>query len=92
MSTWGQTALDFSSRSYALSVEDVVQQVDQRSPGSPPSYEEAIRCQALDLSAHGGQTVGSMRARMLRRDTQLPPLLPFHHGGNSKDICSPLLF
>ncbi|XP_004416876.1 PREDICTED: T-cell activation Rho GTPase-activating protein [Odobenus rosmarus divergens] len=84
----GQTALDFSSRSYALSVEDVFQQVDQRSPGSPPSYEEAIRCQALDLLAYGGQTVGSMRARMLSWDTQLPPLLPFHHGGNSRDICS----
>lgn len=84
----GQTALDFSSRSYALSVEDVFQQVDQRTPGSPPSYEEAIRCQALDLSAYGSQTVGSMRARMLSWDTQLPPLLPFHHGGNSRDICS----
>ncbi|CAD7691587.1 unnamed protein product [Nyctereutes procyonoides] len=84
----GQTALDFSSRSYALSVEDVFQQVDQRSPGSPPSYEEAIRCQALDLSACGGQTVGSMRARMLSQDTELPPLLPFRHGGNSRNIGS----
>ncbi|XP_004770918.1 T-cell activation Rho GTPase-activating protein isoform X1 [Mustela putorius furo] len=84
----GQTALDFSSRSYALSVEDVFQQVDQRSPGSPPSYEEAIRCQALDLLDYRGQTVGSMRARMLSQDTQLPPLLPLYHKGNSRDICS----
>lgn len=82
----GQTALDFSSRSYALSVRDVFQQVDQRSSGSPPSYEEAIRCQALDLSASRGQTVGSMRARMLSREAE--PLLPFHHGGNSRNICS----
>ncbi|XP_008686731.1 T-cell activation Rho GTPase-activating protein [Ursus maritimus] len=84
----GQTALDFSSRSYSVSVEDVFQHVDQRSPGSPPSYEEAIRCHASDLSAYGGQTVGSMRARMFSQDTQLPPLLPFHHGGNSRNIRS----
>ncbi|XP_039108034.1 T-cell activation Rho GTPase-activating protein isoform X1 [Hyaena hyaena] len=82
----GQTALDFSSRSYALSVRDVFHQADQRSPGSPPSYEEAIRCQALDLSAYRGQTVGGMRARMLSRDAE--PLLPFHHEGNSRNICS----
>ncbi|XP_014650877.1 PREDICTED: T-cell activation Rho GTPase-activating protein [Ceratotherium simum simum] len=84
-----QTTLDFSSRSYTLSVEDVFQLVDQRSPGSPPSYEEAIRCQALELTAYGNQTVGSMRARMLSQDTGLPPLLPLHHGGDSRNICSP---
>ncbi|XP_042796142.1 T-cell activation Rho GTPase-activating protein [Panthera leo] len=82
----GQTALDFSSTSYALSVRDVFQQVDQRSPGSPPSYEEAIRHQALDLSAYRGQTVGSMRARMLSQDAE--PLRPFHHGGNLRNTCS----
>lgn len=71
----------------ALSVNDVFQLVDQRSPGSPPSYEEAIQCQASGLPAYGSQTVGSMRARMLSQDSMRPPLLPSHHGGDSRKVC-----
>lgn len=83
-------ALDASARACALSAEDVFCLVDQRSPGSPPSYQEAIRCQALDLAACGSQTVGSMRARMLSLDAgPPPPLLPFPHGGDSRNMCSP---
>ncbi|KAM9665917.1 T-cell activation Rho GTPase-activating protein isoform 1-T2 [Trichechus inunguis] len=85
--THSQTALDFSSRAYAFSVDDVFQQVDQRIPGSPPSYEEAVQCQAFELAAYRGQTVRSMRARMLSQDAIRPPLLPSHHGGDS-NTCS----
>ncbi|XP_077005512.1 T-cell activation Rho GTPase-activating protein isoform X2 [Tamandua tetradactyla] len=84
-----QTATGFSSRSYALSVDDVFQLVDQRIPGSPPSYQEAIQwCQTSELIAYGGQTVGSMRARMLSQDSVPTPLLPSHQGGDSRNICS----
>ncbi|XP_037676685.1 T-cell activation Rho GTPase-activating protein [Choloepus didactylus] len=83
-----QTAIDVSSRSYALSVDDVFQLVDQRIPESPPSYQEAIRwSQTPELTATGGQTVGSMRARMLSQDAMPTPLLPSHQGGDSRDIC-----
>ncbi|XP_032959535.1 T-cell activation Rho GTPase-activating protein [Rhinolophus ferrumequinum] len=76
----GHTTLDSSSRAYALSGA-------QRSPGRPPSYEEAIRCQAPGFPACGSQTVGSMRARMFSLDTELP-LVPFHHDGDSRNTCS----
>ncbi|XP_068407529.1 T-cell activation Rho GTPase-activating protein isoform X1 [Eschrichtius robustus] len=83
-----QTAVDFNSGAHSLSVENVFQLVDQRSPGGPPSYEEAIRHQALELAAYGSQTVGSMRARMLSLDARLRPPLPVHHGGDSRNTCS----
>lgn len=86
--THSQTALDFSSRAYTFSVDDVFQQVDQRLPGSPPSYEEAVQCQAFKLTAYGSQTVRSMRARMLSQDSIPLPLLPSHHGGDSRNTCS----
>lgn len=83
-------APDAGARACAPSAEDVFCLVDQRSPGSPPSYREAIRCQALDLGACGSQTVGSMRARMLSLDAgPPPPLLPFPHGGDSRNTCRP---
>lgn len=83
-------APDAGARACAPSAEDVFCLVDQRNPGSPPSYQEAIRCQALDLAACGSQTVGSMRARMLSLDAGPPPsLLPLPHGGDSRNICSP---
>ncbi|XP_054424964.1 T-cell activation Rho GTPase-activating protein [Pteronotus mesoamericanus] len=83
----GQTALDFSSRTFALSVEDVFHLVDRRKPGSPPSYEEAVRGQALGLAVCGSQTVSSMRARLLSLDTGLPPHLLFPYGGDSGNPC-----
>ncbi|KAM5325497.1 T-cell activation Rho GTPase-activating protein isoform 2-T2 [Glossophaga mutica] len=85
----GQTALDCISRTFALSVEDVFHLADRRRPGSPPSYEEAVRGQALGLTACGSQTVGSMRARMLSLDTGLPAHRPFPHGGDSGSLCGP---
>lgn len=83
----GQAALDCGSGSCALSVEDVFHLVDQRSPGSPPSYEEAVRCQVPGLAARGSQTVGSMRARMLSLDTGLAPRPPVHYGGDPRNAC-----
>ncbi|KFO32836.1 T-cell activation Rho GTPase-activating protein [Fukomys damarensis] len=83
-----QTALGFGLPSRAFSGDDVFQQVEGMSPGSPPSYEEAIQCQALGLGACSGQTVGSMRARMLSQDSTLSSLLPSYHRGDSRSSCS----
>ncbi|KAF6116488.1 T cell activation RhoGTPase activating protein [Phyllostomus discolor] len=83
----GRTALDLSKRTGVLSADDVFQLVDRRRPGSPPSYEEAVRGQALGLTACGTQTVGSMRARMLSLDAGLLPRRPWPHGGDSGDLC-----
>uniref|UniRef100_G1PLA8 T-cell activation Rho GTPase-activating protein n=1 Tax=Myotis lucifugus TaxID=59463 RepID=G1PLA8_MYOLU len=85
--THGQAALDFSPRSCALSGEDVFRLVDRTRPGSPPSYQEAVRGQAPALTALGSQTVGSLRARMLSLDSGLLPRLPVHHGGDSGNAC-----
>lgn len=84
---YSQAAAGCSLPQGALSADDVFQLVDQKSPGSPPSYEEAIQCQVSGLSAYGSQTVASMRARMLSLDSTRPPLLPSHQGGDSRNIC-----
>ncbi|XP_040094846.1 T-cell activation Rho GTPase-activating protein [Oryx dammah] len=85
----GQAALGFNSGAYTLSVEDVFRLVDQRHPGRPPSYEEAVRLQALELAPRGGQTVGSLRARVLSLDAGLLPPLPAHPHGDSRNIRGP---
>lgn len=85
----GQAVLGFNSGAYALSVEDVFRLVDQRHPGRPPSYEEAVRLQALELTPRGGQTVGSLRARVLSLDAGLLPPLPAHPHGDSRNIRGP---
>ncbi|XP_017656413.1 T-cell activation Rho GTPase-activating protein isoform X2 [Nannospalax galili] len=82
----GQTALGCSlSRTWTLSVDNVFQLVDVRKPGSPPSYKEAIQSQASGLTDYSGQTVASMRARMLNQDTTLSPLLPSQHRGDHSE-------
>uniref|UniRef100_A0A8C2LEW5 T-cell activation Rho GTPase-activating protein n=2 Tax=Cricetulus griseus TaxID=10029 RepID=A0A8C2LEW5_CRIGR len=72
------------SRTWALSVDNVFQLIDVRKPGSPPSYEEAIHYQASGFTAYSGQTVSSMRARMLKWNTALPPL-PSRLGGDHSE-------
>ncbi|KAM6185253.1 T-cell activation Rho GTPase-activating protein [Rhynchocyon petersi] len=84
--TPSQRALDCSSKTCGLSADDVFQQVDQRIPGSPPSYEDAVRCQTFELTDYGSQTVGSMRARMLSQNSMCPPLQPHHQ--DSRNVCS----
>lgn len=78
--THGHGAPDLGARPCAASAEAVFRLVDQRRPGSPPSYQEAMRCQ--ELAAHPSRTVGSMRARLLSLDAALPPCLPCHRGGD----------
>lgn len=73
---------DFPCRTQAFSAEDVFRYVDQRSPGSPPSYQEAIRCQGPSPTAYGSQTVDSMRARLLSLDT-----MPSHHREDPGQLC-----
>ncbi|XP_004674222.1 PREDICTED: T-cell activation Rho GTPase-activating protein [Condylura cristata] len=85
--SYSHPGLDFSPRPCALSTEDVFRLVDERNPGSPPSYQEAIRCQAPELTACGGQTVDSMRARMLSLDARPSPALPSLPGGASRTLC-----
>ncbi|XP_065783811.1 T-cell activation Rho GTPase-activating protein isoform X1 [Muntiacus reevesi] len=85
----GRAALGFNSGAYTLSVEDVFQLVDQRHPGRPPSYEEAVRLQALELAPRGGQTVGSLRARVLSLDAGLLPPLPARPHGDSRNSRGP---
>lgn len=83
-----QTAVGFGLPSGALSGDNMFQEVDNlTSPGSPPSYEEAIQCQALGLGAYGGQTVGSMRARMLSQDSTQSSLLPSYHREDCRSSC-----
>ncbi|XP_075409987.1 T-cell activation Rho GTPase-activating protein isoform X2 [Tenrec ecaudatus] len=82
-------ALELDSRTQGFSVDDVFQQVDRRLPGRPPSYEEAVQGQPLELRAYTSQTVGSMRARMLSQDSTRPALYPTHHGGDSGNPCCP---
>lgn len=83
-----QTTLGFSlSGTWALSVDNTFQLVDVRKPGSPPSYEEAIYYQTSGLTAYGSQTVGSMRARMLKQSTAVLPV-PSHHGGDLSEGTS----
>uniref|UniRef100_A0A8C5W286 T-cell activation Rho GTPase-activating protein n=2 Tax=Microcebus murinus TaxID=30608 RepID=A0A8C5W286_MICMU len=86
--TLSPAALGCSSRSCALWVDDVFQLAELGGPGSPPSYEEAVRCQAWEPAAYGSQTVGSMRARLLSQDPFLPPVLPPPHREDSRDRCS----
>ncbi|XP_003792449.1 T-cell activation Rho GTPase-activating protein [Otolemur garnettii] len=86
--THSPSALGCGLRSCVLSVDDVFQLVDPGGPASPPSYEEAMRCQAWEPAAYGSQTVGSMRARALSGHLILPPLLPSDHRGDSRDKCS----
>ncbi|XP_053448574.1 T-cell activation Rho GTPase-activating protein [Nycticebus coucang] len=76
------------TRSCTLSVGDVFQLVEAGGPVSPPSYEEAIRCQAWEPAAYGSQTVGSMRASVPSRHLVLPPLLPAPHREDARDRCS----
>ncbi|XP_036270873.1 T-cell activation Rho GTPase-activating protein isoform X2 [Pipistrellus kuhlii] len=83
----GQAALDFSPGSCAPSGEDMFRLVDRTRPGSPPSYEEAVRGPRLALAARGSQTVGSLRARMLSLDSGLAPRLPVHHGADLGSTC-----
>ncbi|XP_008565060.1 PREDICTED: T-cell activation Rho GTPase-activating protein [Galeopterus variegatus] len=82
-----QAAPGFGSRSCALLGDEVFLQVDQRSPGSPPSYAEAVLGQS-GLAAHGSQTVASMRARVLSGDPTRPPLPPPQQGGDTRNRCS----
>ncbi|XP_065536750.1 T-cell activation Rho GTPase-activating protein isoform X2 [Lathamus discolor] len=54
------------------SVDEVFREVDQRNPGRPPSYEEAIKnCLATKVASHS-LTVQTMRLKMSNQDTLLP--------------------
>ncbi|XP_074044054.1 T-cell activation Rho GTPase-activating protein isoform X2 [Macrotis lagotis] len=77
------------SRSRLLSAEDVFKLVDQKIPGRPPSYEEAIQhCRISKIPPYGSQTVQSMKDTMLNQDSRLPSLLLLNYGGHSKKTPS----
>ncbi|KAM4772352.1 T-cell activation Rho GTPase-activating protein [Rhinophrynus dorsalis] len=52
-----------------LSVDEVFRMVDQRNPGKPPSYEEAIHKNVL---SHISMTVQTMRASISSKDCSTP--------------------
>lgn len=64
-------------------VDEVFPPAEGGCAGSPPSYEEAMRCQVAGLMDCTGQTVASMRARMLGGDCREQP----HCARDSWDVC-----
>ncbi|XP_036625163.1 T-cell activation Rho GTPase-activating protein [Trichosurus vulpecula] len=64
------------SKSRLLSAEEVFQFVDQRIPGNPPSYEEAVQyCHISKTLPYRSGTIQSIKDTMLSQDSGLPSLL-----------------
>ncbi|XP_044531680.1 T-cell activation Rho GTPase-activating protein [Gracilinanus agilis] len=75
-----------SSRSHLLSVEEVFQLVDQKNPGSPPSYEEAVQyCRISKIPPYESRTVQSMRDTILSQNSRLPSLSLLNYGEHTKN-------
>ncbi|XP_077342848.1 T-cell activation Rho GTPase-activating protein isoform X2 [Lithobates pipiens] len=53
-----------------ISVDEVFRMVDQKNPGKPPSYEEAIN---KSVSSHKSMTVHTMRASVPNNTCSTPP-------------------
>ncbi|XP_043859885.1 T-cell activation Rho GTPase-activating protein isoform X2 [Dromiciops gliroides] len=74
----------WSSRSRLLSAEEVFQLVDQKIPGNPPSYEEAVQyCRTSKIPPYGSRTVQSMKDTILSQDSRLPSLSLSNYGGHT---------
>ncbi|NXG14511.1 TAGAP protein, partial [Grallaria varia] len=64
--------VEYWQRSCFRSVDEVFREVDQRIPGRPPSYEEAVKnCLATKVATHN-LTVQSMRLAVSNQDAPLP--------------------
>uniref|UniRef100_A0A8C5TFZ1 T-cell activation Rho GTPase-activating protein n=1 Tax=Malurus cyaneus samueli TaxID=2593467 RepID=A0A8C5TFZ1_9PASS len=64
--------VEYQQRLRFRSVDEVFREVDQRKPGRPPSYEEAVKnCLATKVSFHD-LTVQTMRLAVSNQDALLP--------------------
>ncbi|NWW76988.1 TAGAP protein, partial [Climacteris rufus] len=62
----------YEQRPRFRSVDEVFREVDQRNPGRPPSYEEAVKnCLATEVPFHN-LTVQTMRSAVSNQDALLP--------------------
>ncbi|NWV13813.1 TAGAP protein, partial [Ptilonorhynchus violaceus] len=66
--------VEYQQRPRFRSVDEVFREVDQRNPGRPPSYEEAVKsCLATKVPSHN-LTVQTMRLAVSNQDAFLPHL------------------
>ncbi|KAJ7402827.1 T-cell activation Rho GTPase-activating protein [Pitangus sulphuratus] len=64
--------VEYQQRPRFRSVDEVFREVDQRNPGRPPSYEEAVKnCLATKVASHS-LTVQTMRLVVSNQDAPLP--------------------
>ncbi|XP_027489982.1 T-cell activation Rho GTPase-activating protein isoform X1 [Corapipo altera] len=64
--------VEYQQRPRFRSVDEVFREVDQRNPGRPPSYEEAVKnCLATKVAFHN-LTVQTMRLAVSNQDAPLP--------------------
>lgn len=64
--------VDYQQRPRLRSVDEVFREVDQRNPGRPPSYEEAVKnCLATKVPSQN-LTVQTLRLAMSNQDVLLP--------------------
>ncbi|NXC10491.1 TAGAP protein, partial [Orthonyx spaldingii] len=64
--------VDYQQRPRFRSVDEVFREVDQKNPGRPPSYEEAVKnCLATKVPSHN-LTVQTLRLAVSNQDALLP--------------------
>ncbi|XP_027702262.1 T-cell activation Rho GTPase-activating protein-like [Vombatus ursinus] len=74
------------SKSRLFSAEEVFQFVDQKIPGNPPSYEEAVQhCHISKTLPYRSGTIQSIKDTMLSQDSRLPSLFLLNYGGHTKN-------
>lgn len=84
--------MDYQQRPRFRSVDEVFRDVDQKNPGRPPSYEEAVKnCLATKVPSHN-LTVQTLRLAVSNQDALLPH--PCSHSAQDtaytdlRDLCS----
>ncbi|XP_072499927.1 T-cell activation Rho GTPase-activating protein isoform X2 [Notamacropus eugenii] len=76
------------SKSRLLSAEEVFQFVDQKIPGNPPSYEEAVQyCHISKTLPYRSETVQSIKDAILSQHTRMPSLLLLNYDGHTNNTC-----
>lgn len=67
-----QLPVEYHQRPRLRSVDEVFREVDQKNPGRPPSYEEAVKnCLATKVPSHS-LTVQTLRSAVSNQDVLLP--------------------
>ncbi|KAM4784624.1 T-cell activation Rho GTPase-activating protein-like isoform 2-T2 [Cyanocitta cristata] len=84
--------MEYQQRPRFRSVDEVFRDVDQKNPGRPPSYEEAVKnCLATKVPSHN-LTVQTLRLAVSNQDALLPH--PCSHSAQDtaytdlRDLCS----